>query len=85
LQEGIETHAQKQSDKSELSKDNTPENRQMDALLLSWVHAFWPDDQLWALVKGSSTETKLQVELRLTISTALLLVHADIGLDERHL
>ena len=35
LEEGIETHAQKQSNEGELSKDNTPEDRQTHASLLS--------------------------------------------------
>jgi hypothetical protein len=35
LEEGIKTHAQNQSNEGELSKDNTPEDRQMHAFLLS--------------------------------------------------
>ena len=35
LEEGIETHAQNESNEGELSQDNTPEDRQMHAFLLS--------------------------------------------------
>src|SRR5436309_15944533 len=34
------------------------------------------------LLEGSGAQTKLHVQLRLAIKTALLLIHANIGLDE---